>query len=189
MQDGYVCGIDEAGRGPLAGPVVAACVVLGPDFPIHLLDDSKKLSQNRRARLEILIKEEALCWSAALATAQEIDRLNILEATMLAMRRAYDKIPLPIAQALIDGNRCPPLPCPTVAIVKGDATIPPIMAASIIAKETRDRIMRLASVKWPLYHFEAHKGYPTALHRQICATYGLSPIHRRSFSIVQGELF
>lgn len=181
----YICGLDEAGRGPLAGPVVAACVVLGPDFPTHLLNDSKKLGERRREELEALIKKEAICWALGLSSPQEIDSLNILEATMVAMRRAYDKVggQVHLSKALVDGNRSPRLDCPVETIVKGDTTIPPIMAASILAKQHRDRIMNLASIKWPLYRFEAHKGYPTALHRRLCAEHGLSPIHRKSFAI------
>lgn len=183
--EGYICGLDEAGRGPLAGPVVAACVVLPPVFPTHLLNDSKKLSEKRRMALEALIKEQAIAWATGMATAREIDTLNILEATMVAMQRAYDKVAteVSISKALVDGNRCPLLPCPAEAIVKGDATIPPIMAASILAKQHRDRIMYLSAAKWPLYRFEQHKGYPTKEHRRLCSEHGLSPIHRRSFTI------
>lgn len=188
---GHHCGLDEAGRGPLAGPVVAACVVLSPDFPVHLLNDSKKLSEKKRIVLEALIKEEALAYAVGVASAQEIDRLNILRASMLAMQRAYDKVKqtIPITLALIDGNTGPDLDCPIKTIVKGDATVPAIMAASILAKQYRDRIMCLCSAKWPLYGFERHKGYPTWEHRRLCLAHGLSPIHRRSFSILQGELF
>jgi len=188
--EGFICGLDEAGRGPLAGPVVAACVILGPDFPTHLLNDSKRLSAAKRATLEILIKERALFWAIGVASAREIERINILSASMLAMRRAYDKVRAQtlVAQALVDGNRAPSLDCPTHPIVKGDASIPPIMAASILAKEYRDHLMRLCSIKWPQYSFEQHKGYPTKAHRQACKVHGLCPIHRRTFTI-QGELF
>ncbi len=191
QQIAQICGLDEAGRGPLAGPVVAACVVLRADFPVHLLNDSKKLSEKKRSVLEALIKEEALAYAVGLASAQEIDRLNILRASMLAMQRAYDKVKqtIPISLALVDGNTAPDLDCPIETIVKGDATVPAIMAASILAKQYRDRIMCLCNEKWPLYGFDRHKGYPTLEHRRLCLTYGLSPIHRRSFSILQGELF
>lgn len=191
QQAQHICGLDEAGRGPLAGPVVAACVVLPDDFPVHLLNDSKKLSEKRRIALEALIKEEALAYAIGMASHREIDRINILRASMLAMRRAYDKVKdaLPIRLALIDGNTAPDLDCPTEAIVKGDATVPAIMAASILAKQHRDRIMCLCNTKWPLYHFDRHKGYPTREHRSLCHLHGLSPIHRRSFSIGEGELF
>ncbi len=191
QQAQHICGLDEAGRGPLAGPVVAACVVLPDDFPVHLLNDSKKLSEKRRIALETLIKEEALAYAIGMASHREIDRINILRASMLAMQRAYDKVKgaLPIRLALIDGNMAPDLDCPTEAIVKGDATVPAIMAASILAKQHRDRIMCLCNTKWPLYHFDRHKGYPTREHRSLCHLHGLSPIHRRSFSIRQGELF
>lgn len=188
--EGYICGLDEAGRGPLAGPVVAACVILSPDFPIHLLDDSKRLSEPKRATLETLIKEKALYWAIGLASAREIEQINILSASMLAMQRAYNKVrsQTQIAQALVDGNRVPTLDCPAHPIVKGDASIPPIMAASILAKQYRDHLMRLCGIKWPQYSFERHKGYPTKAHRKACQEHGLCPIHRRTFTI-QGELF
>jgi ribonuclease HII len=188
---GHICGLDEAGRGPLAGPVVAACVVLSADFPVHLLDDSKKLSEQKRMMLEALIKENALSYGIGLASHKEIDRINILNASMLAMQRAYDKVngTIEIALALVDGNKVPLLSCSTQAVVGGDATIPAIMAASILAKQHRDRIMVQCGVKWPEYRFEKHKGYPTKEHRSLCRVHGLTPIHRRSFSIIQGELF
>ncbi len=182
-----VCGLDEAGRGPLAGPVVASAVILGPDFPINLLDDSKKLSEKQRLEVEIVIKERALHWALGLATAQEIDRMNILQASLLAMRRAYEKLNrlIHIDMALVDGNQRPNLDCPTQAVVGGDALIPQIMAASILAKNQRDRYMVLCHQKWPLYNFAKHKGYPTMEHRDACLLYGLCPIHRRTFHIEQ----
>ncbi len=191
QQAAHICGLDEAGRGPLAGPVVAACVVLGDDFPVHLLNDSKKLSEKKRILLEALIKKEALAYAVAVSTSQEIDQINILRASMLAMQRAYDKVKetMPITLALIDGNTAPGLDCPIETVVRGDATVPAIMAASILAKQHRDRIMCLCSIKWPLYGFDRHKGYPTKEHRRLCYEHGLSPIHRKSFSILQGELF
>ncbi len=195
-----VCGIDEAGRGPLAGPVCAAAVILGDDFPLELLNDSKKLNEHQLQRAEKVIKEKAIAWAVALATAREIDSINILQASLLAMKRAYKKLSkeFPIDLAKVDGNQKPNLDCPTIAIVKGDATEVEIMAASILAKCARDRYMVLADKKWPLYNFAKHKGYPTQEHRDACLYYGLSPIHRRSFHIVgskkkgdsvTGELF
>lgn len=180
-----VCGIDEAGRGPLAGPVCAAAVILGDGFPLELLNDSKKLTREQLHEAESLIKQRAVAWSVALATAREIDRINILQASLLAMRRAYEKLSkvYPIDLAKVDGNQKPSLSCATIAIVKGDATEPEIMAASILAKCARDRYMVLADKKWPLYNFAKHKGYPTKEHREACLYYGLSPIHRRSFHI------
>ena len=193
-----VCGIDEAGRGPLAGPVCAAAVILGDDFPLALLNDSKKLTKEQLHKAEKVIKERSIAWSVALATAREIDRINILQASLLAMKRAYEKLSkeYPIELAKVDGNQKPSLSCATIAIVKGDATEPEIMAASILAKCARDRYMVLADKKWPLYNFAKHKGYPTKEHRDACLYYGLSPIHRRSFHIAKkknnnklGELF
>jgi ribonuclease HII len=180
-----ICGIDEAGRGPLAGPVCAAAVILGDDFPTALLADSKVLSEQQRLRAEQQIKEHAIAWAVAWASAKEIDRLNILRSSLLAMQRAYGKIKQdhPVDLAKVDGNKKPDLDCATVAIVKGDATVPAIMAASILAKNARDRYMVLADKKWPLYGFAKHKGYPTAEHRDACLLYGLSPIHRRTFRI------
>lgn len=180
-----ICGIDEAGRGPLAGPVCAAAVILDEDFPTELLDDSKVLSEHKRLIAEQQIKEHAVAWAVAWATPQEIDRYNILQASLLAMKRAYGKIRTthPVDLAKVDGNKKPDLDCATVAIVKGDATVPAIMAASILAKNARDRFMVLADKKWPLYGFAKHKGYPTAEHRDACLLYGLTPIHRKTFSI------
>ena len=182
---GLTCGIDEAGRGPLAGPVVAAAVVLGPAFPLSILGDSKQLTEKQRLYAEEVIKAEALYWAVALASAQEIDRYNILGASLVAMKRSYLKIKAkaPVSLALVDGNQRPDLDCATKTIVKGDATIPQIMAASILAKNLRDRYMVLCDKKWPLYRFAKHKGYPTEEHRKACLLYGLSPIHRRSFHI------
>ncbi|WP_319758612.1 ribonuclease HII [uncultured Sphaerochaeta sp.] len=188
VDKGVVCGLDEAGRGPLAGPVVAAAVVLPPDFPIEILGDSKQLSEKQRLEAEIIIKEQSLAWAVASVTAQEIDKINILQASLLAMKRAYEKVKthISIDTALVDGNQKPKLDCMVQAIVKGDATIPEIMAASILAKNQRDRFMVLCDAKWPIYHFAKHKGYPTKEHREACLLYGLSPIHRKTFSIKQG---
>ena len=195
-----ICGIDEAGRGPLAGPVCAAAVILGDDFPIDILNDSKKLNEQQKKKAEQVIKERATAWAVALATAKEIDNINILQASLLAMKRAFDKLSkeYSIDLAKVDGNQKPNLSCPTIAIVKGDATEVEIMAASILAKCARDRYMVLADKKWPLYNFAKHKGYPTKEHREACLYYGLSPIHRLSFHIAgikqkfeaeTGELF
>lgn len=183
-----VCGIDEAGRGPLAGPVCAAAVILPPDFPLDILDDSKKLTAKERQNAETVIKEKAI-WAIGWATHTEIDTVNILQATFLAMERAFTKLENQHAVdvAWVDGNRKPPLGIPTKAIVKGDATIPSIMAASILAKEARDRFMRKAAEKWPQYGFEIHKGYPTALHQKNLRLYGYCPIHRRSFHLHHDE--
>jgi len=186
-EKGVVCGLDEAGRGPLAGPVVPAAVVLPAGLPIEILGDSKQLSEKQRLEAEIIIKEQALAWAVACATAQEIDKINILQASLLAMKRAYEKVKthISIDTALVDGNQKPALDCTVQAIVRGDATIPEIMAASILAKNQRDRYMVLCDAKWPLYHFAKHKGYPTKEHREACLLYGLSPIHRKTFSIKQ----
>lgn len=186
-EKGVVCGLDEAGRGPLAGPVVAAAVILPPSFPIEILGDSKQLSEKQRLAAEIIIKEQSLAWAVACVTAQEIDKINILQASLLAMKRAYEKVKAHISvdTALVDGNQRPDLDCTVQAIVKGDATIPEIMAASILAKNQRDRFMVLCDAKWPIYHFAKHKGYPTKEHREACLLYGLSPIHRKTFSIKQ----
>ncbi len=186
-EKGVVCGLDEAGRGPLAGPVLAAAVVLPSDFPIEILGDSKQLSEKQRIEAEIIIKEQSLAWAVACATAQEIDQINILQASLLAMKRAYEKVKAHISvdTALVDGNQRPSLDCTVQAIIKGDATIPEIMAASILAKNQRDRYMVLCDAKWPLYRFAKHKGYPTKEHREACLLYGISPIHRKTFSIKQ----
>ncbi|WP_332446715.1 ribonuclease HII [Sphaerochaeta sp.] len=180
-----VCGLDEAGRGPLAGPVVAAAVILPEIFPFSVLGDSKALTEKQRLEAEIIIKEKALYWAIGIATAKEIDRINILQASLLAMQRAFGKLQKQVAidLALVDGNQKPNLDCPTKAIVKGDATVAQIMAASILAKNQRDRYMVLCDEKWPLYQFSKHKGYPTEEHRKACLLYGLSPIHRRTFHI------
>ncbi|HZJ88231.1 MAG TPA: ribonuclease HII [Sphaerochaeta sp.] len=186
-----ICGIDEAGRGPLAGPVVAACVILGPDFPTEILADSKTLTPKRRSLVEAQIKSEALIWALGVASAREIEQYNILQASLLAMQRAFAKVrcEYPIALAYVDGPYAPLLDAERIEpIVKGDASIPPIMAASILAKEYRDHLMRLAAKKWPLYRFDQHKGYPTKAHRAACHTYGLCPIHRRTFRNKAGIL-
>lgn len=182
---GLVCGIDEAGRGPLAGPVVAAAVVLAPERPIEGLRDSKQLSPAQRERLAESIRSRSLAWALGRAEAAEIDRLNILGATLLAMRRALEDLAVAPVRALVDGNRCPPLPCACEAIVRGDASVPAISAASILAKVARDAEMVALEAQWPGYGFAVHKGYPTRLHLAALARLGPSPVHRRSFGPVR----
>ncbi|AEC19580.1 ribonuclease HII [Pusillimonas sp. T7-7] len=181
-----VAGIDEAGRGPLAGPVFAAAVILDPARPIKGLDDSKKLSPARREGLALAVREYALAWYIASATVEEIDTLNILQATMLAMRRACEGLSLPLAQALIDGNRVPKgLPCAAQAIIGGDASVAAISAASILAKTARDADCLLLHQAYPDYCFDQHKGYGTALHLARLQAYGPCPAHRRTFAPVK----
>lgn len=185
---GLVCGVDEAGRGPLAGPVVAAAVILDPARPIPGLNDSKKLSEKKRAALAPLIRERALAWAVAEASVEEIDRLNILHATMLAMQRAVAALAVRPESALIDGNRCPPLDIPAEAVVQGDGKIASIAAASILAKTVRDAGMLELHERYPQYGFDRHMGYPTAAHCAALAEYGTSPVHRRSFGPVARQL-
>lgn len=182
--DGFVCGIDEAGRGPLAGPVVAAAVILDPARPIAGLDDSKKLSAAKRERLAGEIREKALAYCVAEASLEEIDRLNILHATMLAMQRAVAGLPVPPIRAVVDGNRCPKLAIPVEAVVKGDGAIAAIAAASILAKTSRDALMLAVHQAYPQYGFDRHMGYPTAAHLAALREHGASPHHRRSFGPV-----
>lgn len=182
--EGLVCGVDEAGRGPLAGPVVAAAVILDPTNPVEGLNDSKKLSAKRRELLAIEIRAKALAWSVAEATVEEIDAINILQASMLAMRRAVEGLVVKPVRALIDGNRCPALACKAEAIVGGDGKMESIAAASILAKTIRDAGMRELHLAYPHYGFDRHMGYPTAFHLQALRDYGASPVHRRSFAPV-----
>ena len=185
----HVAGVDEAGRGPLAGAVVAAAVILDPGRPIAGLTDSKKLSESQRVRLEREIQQQALCWSVAEATVAEIDELNILHASMLAMRRAVLALDRHPGLVQVDGNRCPELPRHRVeAIVKGDLTHAHISAASILAKQHRDRMMLELDALYPQYQLARHKGYPTRLHRELLMQHGASPIHRRSFRPVREAL-
>ncbi|MBC7205408.1 MAG: ribonuclease HII [Methyloversatilis sp.] len=178
-------GVDEAGRGPLCGPVYAAAVILDPSRPIDGLNDSKKLSEKKREALAPLIRERALAWAIGIATVEEIDRLNILHATMLAMRRAVEGLAVPPDQVLIDGNRVPPgLTAPARAIVGGDASEAAISAASILAKTGRDHEMMALAALYPQYGIAKHKGYPTAEHLAALRIHGPSPIHRRSFAPV-----
>jgi len=185
---GRVAGVDEAGRGPLAGPVVAGAVILDPKNPIEGLDDSKRLSASRREWLFDEIQEKALAWSVASATVAEIDSINILQATMLAMQRAVNAL-LPTAEhALIDGNRCPELSCPARAIVRGDSKVAAISAASILAKVTRDREMQLLDIQYPGYGLAQHKGYPSKAHIVALEMLGVTPVHRRSYAPVRKVL-
>lgn len=180
-----VCGVDEAGRGPLAGAVFAAAVILDPAHPIDGLDDSKKLSAGRRAALEILIQTHALAWAVAQASVAEIDRINILQATLLAMKRAVEGLRILPAEVLVDGLHCPKIRIPARAIVKGDALEPAISAASILAKTARDReLMRLHEI-YPEYGFDRHKGYPTHDHLAALARHGVTTEHRRSYAPVR----
>jgi ribonuclease HII len=181
----WTCGVDEAGRGPLAGSVYAAAVILDPARPIPGLKDSKQLSEPNRVRLASEIRLHALAWSVAFATVDEIEQLNILHASMLAMRRAVLGLNPAAEFALIDGNRCPELPIPARAIVKGDASEACISAASILAKTERDQEMRRLADIYPMYGFERHAGYPTAAHLAALEAHGASPIHRKRFGPVE----
>jgi ribonuclease HII len=181
-----LAGTDEAGRGPLAGEVVAAAVILDPARPIIGLADSKKLSEKKREALFVEIQEKALAYGIASATIEEIDEINILHASMLAMSRAVALLSIVPEHVLVDGNRIPPnLPCSAEAVVKGDARQAAISAASILAKVTRDRDIVQAAQIYPEYGFEKHKGYPTAQHLEAIRLHGITPIHRRSFGPVK----
>ncbi|MCL2829360.1 MAG: ribonuclease HII [Betaproteobacteria bacterium] len=186
---GRIAGIDEAGRGPLAGPVFAAAVILDPERPIAGLNDSKKLNAATREELAQQIREKALAWAVAEASSAEIDRLNILQATFLAMRRACLALGIVPERALIDGNKIPPdLPCAAEAIVKGDAKIAAIAAASILAKTGRDAVMLELARQYPQYGFERHMGYPTAAHLAALRAHGPCPEHRKSYAPVAQQL-
>ena len=184
----FVAGVDEAGRGPLAGPVVAAAVILDPAVPIRGLDDSKRLSPRRRVDLDIEIRERAVSYAVARADVEVIDAIDILQATMQAMREAVGRLDPAPRQVLVDGNRCPDLPCPVRAVVGGDATIAAISAASILAKVARDREMIEMDRRYPGYGFARHKGYGTRAHRDALLRFGPSPIHRLSFAPVKSAL-
>ncbi len=188
VPEGLVCGVDEAGRGPLAGPVVAAAVILDPARPIAGLNVSKKLSAKKRMALAGLIRERALAWAVAEASVEEIDQLNILHASMLAMQRAVAALQVTPERALIDGNRCPSLAMPAEAVVQGDAKVAAIAAASILAKTVRDEGMLGLHAQYPHYGFDRHMGYPTAAHCAALAAHGVSPVHRRSFAPVARQL-
>lgn len=181
--DGFycVCGVDEAGRGPLAGPVYAAAVVLPEGCSIEGLDDSKKLTEKKREALYDVIKNTAVSCAVGIATVEEIDTVNILNATFLAMTRAIEGLDVSSDCALIDGNRAPKINIECRTIVKGDAKCPSIAAASVLAKVSRDRYMREMAEKYPQYQFEKHKGYGTKLHYEMIEKYGICPIHRKTF--------
>lgn len=189
MSTVWICGVDEAGRGPLVGSVVAGAVVLDPNQPIIGLRDSKKLSPARREQLYAEIMQKARAWGIGQASPSEIDTLNILQATMLAMRRAIEALSERLGEwpskALIDGNRCPILPIASEAIIKGDAKEPAISAASIIAKVTRDQQMQALHTQYPQYGFNQHMGYPTEVHIQALKQYGPCEEHRRTFAPVR----
>lgn len=181
---GLVCGIDEAGRGPLAGNVVAAAVILDPERSIAGLNDSKKLSARKRETLAVQIREQAIAWAVAEASVEEIDRINILQATFLAMRRAVEQLPVAALAALVDGNRCPQLEIPVEAVVQGDGKVASIAAASILAKTVRDAQMLELHAQYPQYGFDRHMGYPTAAHLAALREHGASPVHRKSYAPV-----
>ncbi len=183
-----VAGVDEVGRGPLCGPVVTAAVILDPSRPILGLNDSKKLSEARRERLFDEIREKALAWCIGRAEVEEIDRLNILQATFLAMQRAVAGLAVRPSLALIDGNRCPVLEVPAAPVVQGDGRVPAIAAASILAKVSRDREMAALDALYPGYGMAGHKGYPTPAHLEALRRLGPTPIHRRSFAPVRALL-
>lgn len=180
-----ICGVDEAGRGPLAGPVYAAAVILDERHPISGLADSKKLSEKKRNYLAGEIRKHALSWAIASASAEEIDRINILQASLLAMKRAIESLSLRPHEALVDGLYCPDTAIPSRAIVKGDSSVAAISAASILAKTARDEAMLLMHKNYPQYGFDAHKGYPTATHLAALKLHGITPEHRRSFRPVR----
>ena len=188
MPRGRVAGVDEAGRGPLAGPVVAAAVILDDNNPVEGLRDSKRLTAARRDRLFDEIREKALAWSVASASVAEIDTINILQATLVAMQRAVDGL-LPKAEfVFIDGNRCPALACPTQAVIKGDDRVAAISASSIIAMVTRDREMQSLDEQYPGYGLAQHKGYPSKAHLAALESLGITEIHRRSYAPVRKML-
>ena len=189
MVDALVCGVDEAGRGPLAGPVFAAAAVLDPARPITGLADSKILSEKRRMALADAIRTRSLDWAVAFATVEEIDRLNILRASLLAMRRALERLSLTPTEVLVDGRYCPEMNLPIRAIVRGDATVAAISAASILAKTGRDAEMRRLHDRFPQYGFDRHKGYPTPEHLDALRRHGVCEVHRRSFAPVRRILF
>ena len=184
-----IAGVDEVGRGPMAGPVLAAAVVFkdGRTY-IRGLRDSKKLTEERRNELNIIIKKKALSWAIGIASVSEIDELNILHASMLAMKRAVENLHIQPEKLLVDGNRCPDLTMPMHAVIGGDDTIPVISAASIVAKVTRDYLMTFFDKRYPDYGFSKHKGYCTAMHRKALTKYGHTPLHRRSFAPVRNHI-
>ncbi|MDR1059314.1 MAG: ribonuclease HII [Treponema sp.] len=195
MKPRFICGIDEAGRGPLAGPVCAASVILPPEFPLACLDDSKKLKAPAREKARIIIMGEALAWGIGWASAAEIDRINILRASLLAMERSFEAMVFALGKAggtlpegigaVADGLYVPRISIPCTPMVRADAQVPAVMAASILAKTARDRMMIRYDWLYPRYGYEKHKGYPTAAHRAAIAAYGPSPIQRMSFRVSQ----
>ncbi len=178
-----LCGIDEAGRGPLAGPVCAAAVILSPDFPVGILADSKVLSAARREKAAEVIRERSRAWALGWASPREIDGMNILAATLVAMARAYGALGIRADLVLVDGNRIPDLPSPCIAVVRGDSLVPAVMAASILAKTARDRVMDRYDWLYPEYGYGRHRGYPTQEHRELCVRFGPSPIQRMTFRV------
>lgn len=182
---GFICGVDEAGRGPLAGAVFAAAVILDPIKPIAGLADSKKLSEKKRDFLAGEIKEKALAWAIASCSAEEIDEINILQASLLAMKRAVESLSLQPDELLVDGLHCPKLSIPMRAIVQGDSKEACISAASILAKTARDAELYILDEQYPQYGFAKHKGYPTPLHIQMLALHGVLPIHRKTYAPVR----
>ncbi len=182
---GFICGVDEAGRGPLAGAVFAAAVILDPNRPIAGLADSKKLSEKKRDFLAGEIKEKALAWAIASSSAEEIDEINILQASLLAMKRAVESLSLQPDELLVDGLHCPKLTIPMRAIVQGDSKEACISAASILAKTARDAELYILDEQYPQYGFAKHKGYPTPLHMQMLALHGVLPIHRKTYAPVK----
>lgn len=187
-----ICGVDEAGRGPLAGAVFAAAVILNPERPIHGLADSKKLSEKKRDALAIEIKQHALAWAIASSSVEEIDAINILQASLLAMKRAIEAMQVSFGVTpdlvQVDGNKCPKISLPCEAIVKGDSKVQAISAASILAKTARDADLYLLDQQYPMYGFAQHKGYPTAAHMALLQEHGVSPVHRRSYAPVKALL-
>jgi len=188
MPVALIAGVDEAGRGPLAGPVVAACVLLDPAHPIAGLADSKTLSSARREALAACIREHALAWAVAEASVAEIDELNILRATLLAMARAVARLSVRPDEVLVDGLHCPAVSCRVRAVIRGDATVPSISAASILAKTVRDATMVGLHARHPGYGFDRHKGYPTAEHVEALRRLGPIAAHRRSFAPVRAAI-
>lgn len=181
----WICGVDESGRGPLAGPVYAACVILDPAHRIEGLADSKTLSEQERDRLTIAIKAYSIAWAIGTASVREIDRLNILQASLLAMKRAVKNLSVTPGRVLIDGNHSPRLSFPVTTIVRGDSLIPEISAASILAKTARDAEMVVLHRRFPHYGFDRHKGYSTEQHITALRTHGVCVVHRRSFAPVR----
>jgi ribonuclease HII len=186
--EGLLAGVDEAGRGPLVGNVVAAAVILDNNRPVDGLADSKKLSAKRREQLAEQIRERAIAWSVISIDAAEIDRINILQATLLAMKQSVEHLTVVPEHVFIDGNRCPDINVPATAVVKGDARVAEISAASILAKVERDAQMRVLHETWPQYGFDKHKGYPTKAHFEALAEHGPCPEHRRSFGPVRNAM-